>query len=228
LLDPVADEAQGFNRIWMRYYTKADGFEMNRYLLCDPASEKKRNSDYTVFMVVGLADDQGYYILDMVRDRMNLTERANKLFMLHRKWKPLAVGYEKYGKDSDIEYYQERMGQENYHFHIIPLGGTTKKEDRIRRLIPRFEQGRIFFPEKYEVVDLEGKKHDLVDVFIEDEFLGFPVAHHDDMLDCLARSFDPALPTSWPSGAEEPDAEPKRKPRYQKPDVPRETSWMSA
>ena len=30
--------------------------------------------------------------------------------------------------------------------------------------------------------------------------LGFPVAIHDDMLDCLARIIDPDLPTFWPRG----------------------------
>lgn len=227
MLDPVADEAQGFKREWLKYYKKTDGSGMNRYILCDPASEKKKSCDYSVFMAIGLADDHCYYILDMVRGRFNLTERADTLFRLHRKWRPRAVGYEKYGKDSDIEYYQERMRNENYHFGIIPLGGQVRKEDRIRRLVPRFEQGEVFLPERFEYVDSEGRKHDLTRDFVEEEYVGFPVARHDDMLDCLARAFDPDFPTSWPAGAIVP-LEPEKKVRYQKkPRYPGRT-WMSA
>jgi hypothetical protein len=38
----------------------------------------------------------------------------------------------------------------------------------------------------------------LIDEFVEQEYLPFPVAEHDDMLDCLARIVDPRLMTRWP------------------------------
>ena len=222
LLNPVADEVQGFKREWLRYYTFSTGEGMNRYILVDPANEKKKYSDYTAIFVIGLNSDSNYYVLDLVRDRLNLTERANKLFDLHRRWKPLAVGYEKYGKDSDIAHFQDRMNRENYRFDIVALGGQTKKEDRIRKMIPICEQHRLYLPEVLFYDDYEGKKHELVKEFIEQEYLGFPVATHDDMLDCLARIRDPDFYTMWPDGAQE---EPKRD-RYAPKRQRR--SWMAA
>jgi len=228
LLNPVADDAQGFNLDWIEYYDENDGNGMNRYILCDPANEKKKGSDYSAFFVVGLSEDSNYYILDMVRDRLNLTERANTLFMLHKRWKPKVVGYEKYGKDSDIQHFQDKMKRDNYRFNIIPLGGQTKKEDRIRRLIPVFEQKRMFLPEALFFKTYEGKIIDLVKTFVEQEYLGFPVAIHDDMLDCLARILDPGMPTTWPRGGEEFLPVGKAPDRYANPRKQRSSrSWMS-
>jgi hypothetical protein len=38
----------------------------------------------------------------------------------------------------------------------------------------------------------------LIDAFVEEEFAAFPVAQHDDMLDCLASILDPELQVRWP------------------------------
>ena len=90
-LDPLMDDVQRFDPKWVRYWTEADASRMNIYLLVDPANDKKKKSDYTAMFVVGVDEKDDYYILDMVRDRLNLTERADKLFELHRQWKPIRV-----------------------------------------------------------------------------------------------------------------------------------------
>ena len=222
LQNPIADDRQGFKREWLRHYTTfVEG--TNKYLLCDPANEKKKTSDYTTFFVVGLGEDRNYYVHDIIRDRFNLTERTEKLFDLHRKWKPNGVGYEKYGKDADIEHFQEKMNRENYRFDITALSGQIKKEDRIKRLVPLFEQGRIYLPEALFYRDYENKLRDMVRDFIEKEFLGFPVATHDDMLDCLARILEADLNVLWPQGEDTPS---ERKERY-KGSAVKQLSWMA-
>ena len=226
LQNPVADSIQGFDRDWLKYYYNSGG-TMNKYILIDPANEKKKTSDYTVMAVVGLGADQNYYLVDMIRDRLNLTERAAKLFELHRKHKPKGVGYEKYGMQSDIEYMESVMNEQNYRFSITPLGGQTKKEDRIRKLVPIFEQGRFYLPEMLYYSDYEGKKSDLVRDFVEKEFMGFPVGTHDDMLDAISRIVDKDFQTYWPQGGLDDDEEIVRPPRYQnRPGS--STSWMAA
>lgn len=191
LQNPVADNAQGFKPEWIRHYgPSVTGDGMNKYILVDPASEKKKTSDYTSMWVVGLAEDGNYYWLDMVRDRLNLKERGDTLFRLHRKWRPLAVGYEKYGVQADIEHFKERMDREQYTFDIIPLGGQIKKNDRIRRMIPLYEQHKMLLPETCNRTNYEGKTEDLVTVFIEEEYKAFPVSLHDDMMDGQSRIED--------------------------------------
>jgi hypothetical protein len=94
LLDPAAERDQAFHDDWLRYFDIDEGNtdEMQKYILVDPASSKKKGSDYTVMVVIGLGTDQNYYLLDAVRDRLNLTERCAALFTLHRKWRPERVG----------------------------------------------------------------------------------------------------------------------------------------
>lgn len=221
LQNPIADEAQGFKREWLKYWAGSDGSGMNRYILVDPANERKKNSDYTAAFVIGLGEDRNYYVLDMVRDRLNLTGRADMLFDLHKRWKPHGVGYERYGKDSDIQHYEDRMERDNYRFSITELGGRTSKNDRIRKLVPLFEQGRIYMPEACFRMSA-GKNTDIMRVFIEQEYLAFPAGVHDDMLDCLARILEPDMNVHAPqsSAPKERDGyETKRK---------RSGSWMAA
>jgi predicted phage terminase large subunit-like protein len=198
LQNPLADETQSLKREWIKWHGGTDGTGMNKYLLVDPANEKKKTSDYTAMFVIGLGEDNNYYVLDMVRDRLNLLERVNCLFNLHRKWKPLAVGYEKYGMQADIEHIRDQMNRKNYHFNLLEAGGKLAKIDRIKNLIPTLAQGRWYFPDSIFKTTYDGRTHDLVDGFINEEFLAFPVAVHDDMLDCMARILDPDLHALWP------------------------------
>jgi phage terminase large subunit-like protein len=187
LLNPLADDTQGFKREWLRFYgdsLKAEKF--NKYVIVDPASEKKATSDYTAIAVIGLGPDENYYLLELVRDRLNLTERADRVLALHQKWKPIRVGYERYGMQADIEYLKERQERENYRFDVRELGGRMPKNDRIRRLVPLFETGRFYLPEETSrsawCVDYEGRRFNVVSALINDEFCDFPIATHDDML----------------------------------------------
>lgn len=201
LQDPKADSAQGFKEEWLRYYgsqATVAGDRFNIALLCDPANEKRKMNDYTTFWVIGLGEDGNYYLLDGVRDRLNLTERTEKLFALHRKWDPDAVGYEKYGMQSDVQHIEYVMREKTYHFNITELGGQTPKPDRIRRLVPVFEGGRFFFPVTLPYRCVDGSIIDLVKVFMDEEYKAFPVCAHDDMLDCMARIVEEDLPVTFP------------------------------
>jgi len=201
-MDPVHENLQGFDRAWLRYW-KADRFTgLNIYILVDPASGKKKNNDYTVFIVMGLGSDRNYYILHWIRDRLSLVQKANVLFSLHQRYRPRDVGYEQYGMQADIEHFQDRMNRDNYRFGITPLGGPLGKDDRIRRLVPPFNQGRVYIPENTPYVQYDGVTVDLTRQFIDDEYLAFPYCVHDDMLDDLSRIMDPDFSAVFPQGKE--------------------------
>ena len=200
LLNPKGDDSQGFKREWLRYTNNPRAEGMNVYLLCDPANSKRKTNDYTSMWVIGLGQDENYVALDMLRDRLNLAERTRALFELHRKWRPLAVGYEHYSMQADIQHIQDYQDRVNYRFNIVELGSQVNKKDRIKRLIPLFEQGRIYLPRSKYRTTWDGKIIDLVEVFVEEEYSAFPVSTHDDMLDCLARIVDPDFRTEFPLG----------------------------
>lgn len=211
--NPVADRAMGFKEEWLKFFSfplpSIAGW--NLYLLIDPASKKKKENDYTVMLVIGLAPDGNYYVIDGVRDRLNLTERADQVFKFHRKYMPTKTGYEEYGLQADIEHIEDRMGRENYRFNITATGGNKPaKEDRIRRLVPTFELGHVYWPNRLLFVDREMKQRDLTNEFITEEYGFFPVATHDDIFDCLARIKDPKLATQFPVA---PAVDDRKKPR---------------
>jgi predicted phage terminase large subunit-like protein len=175
---------------------------MNKLILVDPSSGRKKDKgDYSCMWVVGLAPDENAYVLDCVRGRLNLTERVNALMALHRKHKPLEVRYEQYGMQADIEAIRAEQEAQQYRFKITEVGGQVRKEDRIRRLVPWFQNGKLYLPHAI----LNGDE-DVIKEFLEKEYVAFPVAVHDDMLDALARLVEPDLPLQWPK-------EEKRKPR---------------
>jgi predicted phage terminase large subunit-like protein len=205
LQNPKADETQGFKRDWLRYIKPSDGEGMNKYILVDAASGKRKTNDYTVAWVIGLASDGNYYPLEVVRDRLNLTQRGELIMRLHRKWKPIETRYEKYGLMADIEHIKTLQDRDNYHFDIIEVAGKVEKNDRIKRLIPTFEQSKWYFPHSMYYTNYEGTTEDLIGIFVEQEYMAFPVPVHDDMLDSLARLFEPDLPLIWPMAYEEPE-----------------------
>lgn len=198
LQNPKADETQGFKQEWLRH-SNVNAQGLNIFILIDPASAKKKDSDYTAGWVLGLGGDKNVYVLDVVRDRLSLTQRADLVFNWHRRWQPLAIGYERYGMMADIEHIRDRMERENYRFPVIELGGQMPKADRIRRLIPWFEQGRVFMPQSLRKVNYEGVEVDVIASFVNEEYLSFPVSAHDDMLDAMARILDEDMPASFPA-----------------------------
>ena len=224
LCDPSAGLRSGFDRDDLRFYDE-DPRElregMNVYILVDPANDKKPDSDYTAMWVVGCGSDNNYYVLDIVRDRLNLEERTRTLFRLHRKWRPLEVRYEKYGMQADIQHMMYVQGKERYRFHIrkVPAKGQAgiRKDDRIERLIPLFKEHRIWLPRSLWYKNTEEVRVDLVHAFIEQEFGTWPNASYKDMLDALSRIDEPGMPPTFPL----PDdyykkafAEDRRKGRY--------------
>lgn len=211
-LDPRKDDTQGFKREWVRRYdNNQDGGGMNAYLLADPAGEKKKSSDRTAMVVIGLGADKNYYLLDIVWDRLNLKERTEALFYLHHKWRPLQTGYEKYGKDSDIEHIKSVQEQKNYRFDITALGGRLGNLDRIRRLIPIFAEGRFYLPDQMQKTLTDGRSVDLIEQFLTQEYDPFPVGHAD-AFDIISRILDDELTVTWPMHFEE--RKPKRRARY--------------
>lgn len=199
---PRAGTGATFKRGWLNFYDgQVQHKGMYRLMLVDPATSQPNrvNNDYTSMWVIGLGEDENYYVLDMVRDRLNLTERTEAVFRLHRKWKPGQVRYERYGMMADVEHIKNEMNRRSYRFSLQEVGGSTPKIDRIKRLTPLFQKGRVWLPSELQYTNMLGKQRNLVHDFIEEEYLAFPVGRHDDMLDALSRVAEPSLDTPWPS-----------------------------
>lgn len=220
--NPIADSRQVIKREWIHHFKRPrpeDWRGSNIVLLVDPANEKHKKSDYTAMAVMAKHLDRNIYLLDAIRDRLTLKERCKAALELHQRWLPDYVGWEKYGKDADIEALTEYMDAVNYHFHVTEVGGQLSKYDRINRLLPYFSDSRIWLPFDIWRTIHTGETVDLVRVVIEEEIMPWPVPVHDDLLDAMSRIED--LPVPWPG-----PAEPEQK-RDRYGERARRGSWMS-
>lgn len=157
LQNPTEGEEATFSIKWLKPYYERPLY-LNVYILCDPSAGKNRaNSDNTAMAVIGIDTLGNKYLLDGYRHKMNLPTTWDKLRGLHHKWsaapgiQSVRVGYERYGKDRDIEHFEGEMRREDYFFQIEELaypreGNKHSKTDRIQRLQPDMQRGRFFLP----------------------------------------------------------------------------------
>ena len=161
LQNPMADEAATFQTIWLRAY-EVRPRTLNVYIMADPSRGRSATSDNTAMAVVGVSATGAKFLLDGACHRMTLSQRWTMLKTLYRRWsrmpgvQHIAVGYERYGQQSDDEYFQEQMEldarrrEPDAHFVINELawpreGGGSKRE-RVERLEPDLRNGRLFLP----------------------------------------------------------------------------------
>lgn len=187
---PSPDGGGEFRTEWLMYYDTLTPGTLNYYIFVDPANSKGKNSDYTAMVVMGAGSDGNLYLVDLIRDRLNVREREDKLFELHKKYKPKSVVYEKYGMQCDADWLRKAMDDRNYRFHIQEVGGKVSKEDRIRRLISYFADRKIYFPKVLYKVNYKNQAVEVINEFIIQEYSTFPVGLHDDLLDAMSRLCD--------------------------------------
>ena len=243
LQNPIAGSEQVFDPEWIRR-VEIRPRVMNIYILCDPAHSKKQSSDRTAIAVIGIDPQFNKYLIDGLCHRLNLRERWKVLSKFRAKWikqpgtMTVKVGYERYGKDSDIEHFKEMMRIENNYFPIEELAwpreGPGSKRDRVQRLQPDFENWRFFLAPSSDFMtsnqrkafeqgdaslivrpikqkDENGRLYDVTQRMIDNEYNLFPAVHVD-MLDAMSRIYD--IEAAPPQFIFADDLEPEALPAY--------------
>lgn len=149
LQNPAAGNEAMFSKDWLSFMDIRPS-TLNVYIMVDPASSKKKGSDNTAMAVIGVDAAMNFWLLDGYRHKMNLRERWLNMRNLRRKWlsrpgvQMVKVGYEKYGMQSDMEYFEMEMQREGDAWEIVELNwvleGSQSKNDRVQRLVPKFLQ----------------------------------------------------------------------------------------
>jgi len=183
--NPIDEENQEFKKEWLRYRTKAEveGMVTRKFATIDPAGSKRKTSDYTG-VTRNWVNDLNEWHFSTKRYRLNSKGIIDLIFELHEE------GFEAIGIESGIyfeavePFLKEEMEKRGIYPNVVPLKhGGTMKETRIRGLIPRYENGKVFH--------IENTCTDL-----EDEYLRFPKGAYDDCLDSAAYQNQLAAPPS--------------------------------
>jgi hypothetical protein len=170
LLNPIAGNEATFQSLWFKSYEVIPAL-MNVFILVDPSlGGSGERSDRTAVAVIGVDPQGNKFLLDGMRHRCKLTERWQFVKTARLKWMNhpgvghVKVGWERYGKDVEVEVIKEYQLRENQIFPIEQLNsvrsGGHSKEDRIKRLEPDMRAGRFFLPAVVHYPDLaETNKH---------------------------------------------------------------------
>lgn len=155
LQNPAAGNAAIFRKEWLKFMDIRPA-TLTIYILCDPASSKKKGSDKTAMPVIAMDAASNFWLVDGYHHKMGLRERYDRLCELRKTWQRMPgvqsvkVGYERYGSTSDLEFFEMEMQRDREVFEIHELAwpreGPGSKTDRVQRLEPAFRAGRFFLP----------------------------------------------------------------------------------
>ena len=147
--------------------------ETNCYITIDSAVPEKESADYTGITINRISIDNKWYI-KTYRMKINSKDLIDHLFYLKQTYNPTFIGLEETTFTMAIQpFLEEEMRRRNSFFTITPVKHKgVNKEQRIRGLIPRWENKSIF---------LVGDNFELLE-----EMRTFPNTMHDDVIDSLS------------------------------------------
>lgn len=185
LLERITEELARFKREWIRYYEQLPENNYSYFTAVDPAISQSKDSDYTAIVTVAVDYQNNWYVVDVIREKLDPLLIIEKLFLVDYHFKPKKIGIEVVAfQKSLISYMNKLMKERNRWLPIEELKTDTRigKEMRILGLQPRFQSGGIFI--KKEMKELL------------DEYLTFPRGRTDDIIDALAYLEQIAKPPS--------------------------------
>ncbi len=169
--NPTVAEGQIIKREWWQYFRERPNF-LRIIHSWDTAFKDKTQNDYSVCTVWGETQN-GYYLLDVWRDKVEFPELKRIAVALDARDSPSAVPVE--DKASGQSLIQEL--QRDTKIPVIPFKVDSNKIARAYAVTPLIEAGKVFLPENAPW---------LFD-YIE-ELSAFPNAEHDDQVDSTTQA----------------------------------------
>ncbi len=172
-------------REWLKYWTPDTIPKMTYWISswdCTFGS-KSKDADYVVGQVWGV-NDENAYLLDQVRQKMNLPEMVGAIREMDRRWpgqRAVIVEEAAAGKDVVETLWREIPGLEK-----SPVKDKSK-EERLAATLTKWEQGHVYLPHPRLCSDGQ-RNYSWVANLYEKELLTFPGSRHDDQVDATSQA----------------------------------------
>ena len=176
------EESAQFKKTWIQYIDRKDlPSKMAIFTTVDPAFTEKDanpNADDTAIITCGFDDKGNLFVLDIFAEAVSVGKSISFLFAINGYFHPINMKVETHAMQKVYRYAIEAEAQKRQEWlPIVDIKRETSrtKEMRILSLQPLFEQRRVYI--------VRGIRN--VDKFL-DQYLRFPKARHDDIMDALS------------------------------------------
>lgn len=163
----VIDHIQSGSGAFMQIIDSPRQFEITGAIDC--ASTVSVSSDFSVIAIVA-TDGIDFYVLDIVRKRVEFNELLAMTIKTFQKWNPSRLFIEHTSNGFPLVQELRRASA----LPVIPLSVKGSKVARAEATTAWFESGRVKFPRGAPWLK------DLID-----EYIAFPLGAHDDTVDAL-------------------------------------------
>ena len=149
---------------------------VNYYVGSDLAVSTADRSDYSVFVIAGVDEAGTIFVTDVRRGRWDSLQIIDEFFAIQMKYQPHWFSLEKGTIEKSIgPFLRSEMGSRGVYFNLRTSVANKDKQTRARGIQARIRAGAVKF----------NKGADWYSE-LEDEFVRFPKARHDDQVDALA------------------------------------------
>lgn len=179
--NPVSEDSKYFDPdATFQYYELSEKpKELTYYSAWDLAISKNERADWTVGLTFGVDADGNFWVVDMVRKRMDTAEIADAIMSNHEFWDTQADGIEKgHIQMAMMPLLEDEIDRRRaFDFEYIELPpGRKDKEARARPIQWLLKKGRVFFPRGASWLEI-----------LKLEMQEFPFNRsHDDTVDAIA------------------------------------------
>lgn len=193
--EPISFEDQIFRQEMFRYFKTLDLEDIKKkgpyriYTLVDPAISKKTTADFTAIISVLVDFMNRIFLLEITRARLDPIETIKAIFAHYERWSPVFVGIETTAYQKALKYFIEeekrRASSTVQSMQVQEIKPTIDKITKIKKLQP-----------KYAICNVFHNSDDHNTPILEQELLRFPIAVHDDVVDCLSNVIEIMVPVS--------------------------------
>lgn len=175
--EPILNENAEFRSEWFKYFEDDEikELELDHFTLVDLAISQKKSADKTVVLTIA-KDRNGpnWFIRDYTSGRFDPQKTIAAIFDHAERFKS-SVNIEAVAYQAALESFvleEQRRKEKYFAVNQIKHGTSSKKEERIRGLVPYFRAGTLFMKKSMSE--------------LQQELLQFPKGRHDDHVDALS------------------------------------------